>query len=148
MSRFWLQHAGRVAQAHLAATAACWDELAAATSEVYGRIAAAGSAAAAAAAAAASGPVADSQQARLQLQAQLARDLDSVIARKMTSLMAVALDAGCAEDDGAGGSALGGPIPRAGPQQLEVSSSRDMTVLSGPVAPAWVSRCPLVARRL
>ncbi|GLC34094.1 hypothetical protein PLESTM_000152500 [Pleodorina starrii] len=129
VSRFWLQHAARVAQAHPAAAAACWDELAAATAEVYGRLAAAGSAAAAAEHQ--PSPPAPSQdqqhhqqqQAYAQLQAQVARDLDSAIAVKMTSLLAIVLDAGTAEDgaaqDGSVAAHHGGGPPPASPQQLQ-----------------------------
>ncbi|GIL78892.1 hypothetical protein Vretifemale_8292 [Volvox reticuliferus] len=130
VSRFWLQHFARVTQAHPAAAAACWDELAAATAEVYGRIAAAGSAAAAESHSNPPLPPAQQQQQQQtgfhqQFQTQMARDLDSNIACKMTSLLALVLDAGCTEaggDDGLMGS--GAPycattaLP-ADPQQLE-----------------------------
>ncbi|GIL45177.1 hypothetical protein Vafri_2501 [Volvox africanus] len=135
VSRFWLQHFARVTQAHPAAAAACWDELAAATAEVYGRIAAAGSAAAAAAAAAAEDqpnpplPPAQHQQQPAgfhhQSQTQMARDLDSAIACKMTSLLALVLDAGCLEEGrgcgrvGSGASYSVTTAPPASPQQLE-----------------------------
>ncbi|KXZ51781.1 hypothetical protein GPECTOR_11g224 [Gonium pectorale] len=129
VSRFWLQHAARVAQAHPCAAGACWDELTAAAAEVYGHIASCASAAVAAeaealpanfstAAGATQRPPGRQNQ---QLMARKARDLDAAVALKLTSVLAVVLDAGVPATGGPGGeagAAAGGEGP-ASPQQLE-----------------------------
>ncbi|GFR51527.1 hypothetical protein Agub_g13943, partial [Astrephomene gubernaculifera] len=126
VSRFWLQHAARVAQAHPAAAAVCWDELASTAAEVYGHIAACAAAAASAAASAGSSSQhlqAQQHSPQQKTLVQMARDLDSAVACKLTSVLAVVLDAGSAggggvaENGNGGGGAAG--VSMAAPNMLE-----------------------------
>lgn len=104
VARFWLQHIVKTVQAHPAAGAGCWPELCAAASDMYRHIASCGYAAtgAGAAAAGASGQPGSQQPgagagpgagAAASPHARAAQDLESVVMLKLTSLIAMTLEA-------------------------------------------------------
>ncbi|KAG2423297.1 hypothetical protein HXX76_015446 [Chlamydomonas incerta] len=113
VARFLLQHLVKNAQAHPAAAASCWPELCAAASEVYRHIAGCGAAAAAAAAAAAlPGSQPGAPAAPPSPHARAARDLESGIMLKLTSLIAVTLEAAAPVLTWSGCPAAGAPPTR------------------------------------
>ncbi|KXZ41433.1 hypothetical protein GPECTOR_471g393 [Gonium pectorale] len=112
VARFLLQHAAaRVAQAHPSAAGACWDELTAAA-EMYGHIARCAFDTVAAEVEALPADPSSTQpgaaqrapsQQNQQVMAQRVHDLDAAVALKLTSVLAVVLDAGVAVTGGSGG---------------------------------------------
>lgn len=92
VARFWLLHAGRVAQAHPTAAAGCWQQIATAAAETYGHIAGTGLAAARLPWQQPAGTGSQQGPGQQQRQVQLARDLDGFVASKLAGLLAVGLD--------------------------------------------------------
>ncbi|KAG2447637.1 hypothetical protein HYH02_007555 [Chlamydomonas schloesseri] len=116
VARFWLQHLVKIAQAHPAAAAGCWPELCAGAADVYRHIASCG--AAAASAVVSSAQQAGSHQAQHVQQAasphaRAAQDLESAVMLKLTSLIAVTLEAAAPVLPWSGCPAAGSPLPAA-----------------------------------